>query len=103
MEVLNRTVRHHQAMFNIKICLFVDRMVDSLLHKISIVRMNSLQYQLQRGFNPSMILKDLVCFLRPVDFSTRNVPAETAGVTHSLPVGQESFAALQIGIEGGIL
>src|SRR5712671_1966028 len=90
-------------MFNIKICLLVGRMADSLLHKISIVRMNSLQYQLQRGFNRSMIVKDLVCFLRPVELSTRNVPAETAGVTYALPLSQESLAAVQVRIEVGVL
>ena len=39
MEVLDSTVRHQQTMLNIKICLFVDRVVESLLHKISIVGM----------------------------------------------------------------
>src|SRR5258708_39872165 len=83
-------------MLNIKICLFVGRVVESLLHAISVVGMNSLEYQLQRGLNRSIILKDLVGFLRPVYFSTRNVPAETAGVTYALPFSQERLAAVQV-------
>src|SRR6266849_5786659 len=90
-------------MLNIKICLFVGRVVESLLHATSVVGMKSLEYQLQRGLNRSIILKDLVGFLRPVYFSTRNVPAETAGVTYALPFSQERLAALQIRIEVGVL
>src|SRR5260370_3600533 len=90
-------------MLNIKICLFVGRAVESLLHAISVVGMNSPEYQLQRGLHRSIVLKDVVGFLRPVDFSTRNVPAETAGVAYALPLSQESFAALQLRIEAGIL
>src|SRR5260370_38598369 len=65
--------------------------------------MNSPGCRLQRGLNRSIVSKDLVDFLRPVDLSTRNVPAEAAGVAYALPLSQESFAALQIGIEAGIL
>src|SRR5260370_14469823 len=90
-------------MFNIKICLFIGRVVESLLHAISVVRMNSLKYQLQRWLNRSIMLKDVVGFLRPVDFSAENAPAEAASVAYALPLSQESFAALQIRIEVGIL
>src|SRR6266849_3998112 len=79
-------------MLNIKICLFVGRAVESLSHAISVVGMNSPEYQLQRGLNRSIVLKDLVGFLRPVDFSTRNVPAETASAAQALRLGQVSLA-----------
>ncbi len=90
-------------MVKIKICPCFGRAVDSLLHAISVVRMNSLQYQLQCRLNRSIVFKDIVGFLRPIYFSTRNVPAETAGVTYALPFSQERLAALQIRIEAGIL
>src|SRR5216684_1883098 len=90
-------------MLNIKICLFVGRVVESMLHAISVVRMNSLEYQLQGGFNRSIILKDLVGFLRPVDFPAENTPAETAGVAYVLPFSQERLATLQLKIEFGVL
>src|SRR6266404_5179148 len=83
-------------MLNIKICLFVGRVVESLLHAISVVGMNSLEYQLQRGFNRSIKLKGLVGFLRPEDFSTRNVPAEAASAAQALRLGQVSLAAVQV-------
>src|SRR5216683_718231 len=90
-------------MLNIKICLFGGRLVESLLHAISVVRMNSLKYQLQRWLNRSIMLKDVVGFLRPVDFSAENAPADAASVACALPISQESFAALQIRIEFGVL
>jgi hypothetical protein len=38
-----------------------------------------------------------------MDFSVDNTPAEAARVAEGLSLGQESFAALQIRIEAGIL
>src|SRR5260370_21785741 len=90
-------------MLKIKIYPCLGRPVDSLLHELSVVRMNALQCQLQCRLNRSIIFKDIVGFLRPVDFSARNVPAETTGVAYALPFSQESLAALQIRIEAGIL
>src|SRR5260370_7758738 len=89
-------------MLDIKICLVIGRVVERLLHAISVVRMNSPEYQLQGGFNRSIILKDLVGFLRPVDFPAENTPAETAGVAYVLPFSHERFAALQLRIYFGV-
>ena len=90
-------------MFNIKIFLLLGRAVDSLLRAISIVGMNSLKYRLQRWLNRSIVFKEVVGFLRPVDFSAENVPAKAARVAYALPLSQESFATLQLRIEAGIL
>src|SRR5271154_7413549 len=90
-------------MLEIKICPGLGRAVDGLLREISVVGMNALEYQLQRGLNRSIIPKDVVGFLRPVDFSIENAPAEAASVAYALPISQESFAALQIRIEFGVL
>src|SRR5260370_35464832 len=97
-------------MFKIEICPFVGRAVESLLHEISLVGMNALEYQLQRWLNRSLVLKDLVDLLRPICFTAENAPAEAASVAYPLSFSQESFAAvqirigaLQIGIEAGVL
>src|SRR6267154_2712229 len=83
-------------MLNIKICLFVGRAVESLLHAISVVRMNSLQYQLQCRLNCSIVFRDIVGFIRPEDFSTRNVKAEAACVAQFLRLRQISFTPPQL-------
>src|SRR5260370_37663108 len=85
-------------MLKIKIRPDLGRSVESPLHEISIVGMNSLKYQLQRGLNGSIIFKDVVGFLRPVDLSADNVPAETTRMSYALRLSLESFAALQIRI-----
>jgi len=51
-----------KTMFNIKISLFVNRVVERLLHEISIAGMNSLKYELQGWRNPSIVFKDVVGF-----------------------------------------
>src|SRR5258708_9518760 len=79
-------------MLEIKICPFLGRAVDSLPHATSVVGMNSLKYQLQRGLNRSVVLKDLVGFLRPVDFSTQNAPPETASAAQTLRFREVSLA-----------
>src|SRR5271168_2367729 len=90
-------------MSNIKIGLFAGCLVERLLHDTSIAGMNSLKYELQSWLNRSIVPKDVIGFLRPVDFSAENAPAEAACVAYALPLGQESFAAVQIRIEAGIL
>src|SRR5438270_880592 len=93
--MLHRTIRHHQAMLKIKICSSFGRVVDNMLYKIPVVRMNALEHQFQRRLHRSIVLKDVVGFLRPVDFPAENAPAEAARMAEGLSLGQESFAALQ--------
>src|SRR5258708_4498198 len=83
-------------MFKIEIRPCLESTVESLLHEISVVRMNSLKYQLQRWLDRSIMFKDIVGFIGPEDFSTRKVKAETARVAYALPLSQESFAAVQL-------
>src|SRR5579863_10033938 len=65
--------------------------------------MHSLKCHFEGWMSRSIKLKDVVGPVRPVDLSARNIPAETAGLADPLALGQESFAALQIGIKAGIL
>src|SRR5260370_5758201 len=90
-------------MFHIEIRLFTGRVVESLPNAISIVGMNSLKCLVERWLGRSIVLKDGVGPVRPVDLSARNTPAETAGLADPLALSQESFAALQVGIKPGIL
>src|SRR3984893_4828324 len=97
-------------MLKIKRSPCLRRPIESLLYQISVVGMNSLQYQLQCRLKLSIVFKDVVGFIRPEDFSIRNVHAESARLAYALPLSQESLAALkiriaalQIRIEAGIL
>jgi hypothetical protein len=83
--------------------VIIDRVFVSLPNEISVVGMNSLKCHFYRWLSRSIILKDLVGPVRPVDLSARNIPPETARLAHPLALSQESFAALQFGIKPDIL
>jgi hypothetical protein len=103
VDMLDRTVRHQQLMLKIKIYFCRKRPVESLPQQISFLRMSSLQHPLQGRLSRSIEFKDLVGFIGPVDCSTRSAQAEAPRVAYALPLSQESFAALQIREEAGIL
>src|SRR6202007_3445109 len=88
-------------MLKIKVCLVPGHAIDSLLHQISVVGMNALEYELQGWLKGSIILKDRMGFFRPVDVSAENAPAEAACVAYSLPLSQERLAAVEVRIELG--
>src|SRR5260370_7648876 len=83
-------------MLKIEIRSCLESTVESLLHETSVVRMNSLKYQLVRWLDRSIVFKDIVGFIGPEDFSTRNVKAETARVAYALPLSQESLTTSQL-------
>src|SRR5260370_42471238 len=58
--------------------------------------MNSLKSHPHVWLSRSILLKDIVAFFRPVDFSAENTPTETAGVANVLPFSQERFGASQL-------
>src|SRR5260370_31981274 len=58
--------------------------------------MNSLKSHPHVWLSRSILLKDIVAFFRPVDFSAETTPTETAGVANVLPFSQERFAASQL-------
>src|ERR1700740_2322281 len=89
-------------MLKIKVCLVPGHAIDSLLHQISVVGMNALEYELQGWLKRSIILKDRMGFFRPVDVSAENAPAEAACVAYALPLSQERLAAVEVRIELGV-
>src|ERR1700674_4330024 len=103
VDMSDAAIRHQQAMLKIKIGPFPGRAIERLLHEIPVLGMKSLQCPFQCRLGRSIVVKDLVGFLRPVDFSARNIPAEASGRADALPFSQESFAALQIRVEPRIL
>ncbi len=80
MDVLDFTIRRQQTMLDVKICLLIVHALEGLAHEIPIVGMNSLERQFQCWVDGSIVFKDVVSFLRPVDLTADNAPAETARV-----------------------
>src|SRR5882762_3206902 len=94
-NVLTRAVWHQQPMFKIKSLPNAYRLIKFFLDESPILRMGSLQYAFHSRFEGSVVFKDSKRFLRPDNMATRNAPAETARVTHSLRFCQVGFAAQQ--------
>src|ERR1700676_648094 len=103
VDMSDPAIRHQQAMLKIKIRPFPGCAVENLLHENPVVGMKLLQYRFQCRLSRPIVFKDPVGFLRPVNFSTQNIPAEASGRADALPFSQESFAALQIRVEPRIL
>jgi hypothetical protein len=84
-------------MSKIEIFPFLCCAVECLLNAGSVVRMSSLERELQCRLIGSVAFKDAKGFLRPVKFPAGNIPTETARVAQPLRFSQIGFAALQLG------
>src|SRR6266446_6418196 len=97
MNILDRTIGHQQPMFKIEILPFLRCAVECLLNAGSVVWMSSVDHELHCRLIGSVAVKDTKGFLRPVEFSARNIPTETARVAQPLRFSQKGFTALQFG------
>jgi len=79
-KILHRTIRHQQPVLKIKILLLLLRRIDDPLDGFDVLWMNSFEYQFQRRFGRRREVENAIRFSGPIDFPTRNVPPETAGV-----------------------
>src|ERR1700683_1699221 len=96
VDVFHSATRHQQTMFYIVIRLFFCRLVEGLPNETSIAGMNSLKQQVERGARRWIVFKNVVDFFRPIELPAGNAPTKTAGLADLLPLGQESFATLQL-------
>src|SRR5690348_261437 len=103
MDVLDSTVRHQQAMLEIKIYPRLGRPMESLQEGSPVVGMNLRQHRIHTRLEISTVFKDVVGFIGPEHFSTRNCKADAACMAYALPLSQEAFAPLQIRIKASIL
>src|SRR5208283_2498091 len=72
-------------------------------NEIPIVGVDELKHLIERGLNRSIAFHDVVSFVRPVDFSARQIPTQTAGLADSLTLSEESLAILEVRIKAGVL
>jgi hypothetical protein len=69
LEVLNRSIRHQQSMFESELRHITRSTLNDLLDRLSVVRMGSLHNQLGRNLGFRVKLKYSKGFIRPVDLS----------------------------------
>src|SRR5262249_861120 len=69
LEILNRSVRHQQPMFESELRPVPRSTLNDLLDRLSVIRMGSLDNQLGRNLSFRLKLKYSKGFIRPVDLS----------------------------------
>src|SRR4029077_4586242 len=94
VDMLDRSIRHEEAMFKIQVSAIADGAIERLLYEADVFRMNPLEYKVDRWLNPWVVSRNSIRFLCPDGFSGSRTPAEAAGVAESLRFSQISFAAL---------
>ena len=94
--MLERPIRHEQPMLEIQVRSTARRAINHLFHETTVLRMDSFQHPIQVGLHRPVVSKDAISFLRPDDFPRGHVPAETAGATQLLGLGQIGLASLQV-------
>src|SRR5256714_56064 len=93
MDMLDGTIGQLQPMLEIKLLGVKPRSIDVLLHHFAIVAMNSRDNEIHGRLRFWAALKDSEGLVGPEDFAARHLPAEAAGVTEFLGIGQIHFAA----------
>src|SRR5712691_3255407 len=82
-------------MLVIEFHLLAGNPIDQLLKGRSVFRVGSLDYHGNGSLLLRRVFKNSKGLARPVDFSARDIPAETAGVAQTLRFSQVSFASPQ--------
>src|ERR1700694_3633924 len=94
VDVFDRTIRHYQAIFMLKILPILRRTLDGLFHLGRVFRMNTLEHSFHSRCRGSVVLEDSIGFLRPDDLAGGNSPAKASGVTEPLRFRQVRLLAL---------
>src|SRR5450755_3577741 len=101
--MLDSVVRHQQSILDVEVRALAGCLVQYLLQQTPVIRMHSSQEQLDGQRDRRLVFEDSKRFDRPRDPSAANAPVPAASGADALPLGKKGFAALQIGIEAGVL
>jgi len=80
MNMFHGTIRHHQAMFTLKILSIPGRALKGLLNQDRVFGMNPLENKLHGWHRGSVVLEDSKSFVGADDLAGGNPPAKTARV-----------------------
>jgi hypothetical protein len=92
MDVFDGAIRHHQAIFMLKILPILRRSLNRLFHQGCVVRMNPLEDKFEGWYRRSVVLKDPKGFLGPEDLTGGEPPAEAPRMTEPLRFRCDSCA-----------
>src|ERR1700674_2572632 len=92
VDMFDRTIRHHQAIFMLKILSILRSTLNGLFHRGRVFRMNPLEDQFDGRFRRSVVLEDSKGFLGPEDLAGAVPPAEASAMTEPLCFHQVRLA-----------
>src|ERR1700676_2681627 len=92
VDMFDRTIRHNQAIFMLKVLSILRRTLDGLSHQGHVFRMDPLENKFDVGYRRSVVLEDSKGFLGPDDLAGRDSPAETPRMTNPLGFRQVRLA-----------
>jgi hypothetical protein len=87
MKMLDRTIRHQQAMLPVKAIAALRCTFKNLCETAHVVRMRSLQYQVGCRFRPGRVPVNPGRFVGPEYPFRTNVHSDATGATESLRIG----------------
>jgi len=87
-------------MFDIQIHTILSGTVPKLLQPVAVVRVNSVENQIERRIRLSCEAQNFVGFIRPNELTTVHLPSEGPRVTQSLSLCKILPSSLQIGLGG---
>src|SRR5580704_11809318 len=96
VQVLDGTIGQENSMLDIQIHAVLRGTIPDLSHAIQVLRVNSVEYQVERRIRFSSEAQDSVGFVRPNEFATANLPSECSRMTQPLSFCQVLPSSLQL-------
>src|SRR5580692_13012504 len=85
-------------MLDVQVHAVLRGTIRQLSHTVQVVRMNSIENQVESRIRLSRETQNFVGFVRPNEFTTANLPSESPRVTQSLSLCKILPSSLQIGL-----
>src|SRR6201993_3229712 len=95
-QVLDVALGQANSMLDIHIHAVLCGTISDLLHAVSILRVNSFEYQIERRMRFSCESQNSVSLVRPNEFATANLPSESSRMTQPLSLRQVLPSSLQL-------
>src|ERR1700676_357642 len=92
VDMFDPTIRHHQAIFMLKVFSILRRTLNGLFYRGRVFRMNPLEDHFDGRFRRSVVLEDSKGFPWPEDLAGGGPPAEAPRMTEPLSFRQVRLA-----------
>src|SRR5580700_5861704 len=99
MNTFDDPVRQENSVLNIQVHAVLSGTIPELLQAVPVLRVNSVEYQIQSRIGFSCETQNLVGFVRPNEFTALHLPSESPRMTQPLRLCKVLPSSLQIGLQ----